>query len=302
MKRQELLSLSCLFVAWLHCPLSGLARSPSPPCRQEVRSDAKSLRDLINRRAGHVTRGDNLLALRGCPSTPLGPLLLRRSILPALTFHSQSPSRGKISARELGSTVKSKSRRPGPDAYVKATGVYSDTHGQSAALFGLAHLLGVELMPRIRHWRSLKLYRPDMTLRLERTVHLYGGVIDWALIESHWKEFLRVALAIQSGRVEASWVLTRLNGYSRRNKIYRAFRELGCVLRTIYLLRWIDSEELRRTATHEANKTEHFHDFAAHLNFGSHGILRTNSPVDQEKAVIANQLLANSVIAQTVVD
>jgi TnpA family transposase len=142
----------------------------------------------------------------------------------------------------------------------------------------------------------------DMTLRLERTAHLYGGVIDWALIESHWKEFLRVALAIQSGRVEASWVLTRLNGYSHRNKIYRALRELGCVLRTIYLLRWIDSEELRRTVTHEANKTEHFHDFAAHLNFGSHGILRTNSLVDQEKAVIANQLLANSIIAQTVVD
>jgi len=54
--------------------------------------------------------------------------------------------------------------------------------------------------------------------------------------------------------------------------------------------------------THEANKTEHFHDFAAHLNIGSRGVLRTNSPVDQEKAVIANQLLANSVIAQTVVD
>ena len=107
---------------------------------------------------------------------------------------------------------------------------------------------------------------------------------------------------IQSGRVEASWILTRLNSYSRRNIIYRAFRELGRVLRTIYLLRWIDSEELRRTVTHEANKTEHFHDFAAHLNIGSRGVLRTNSPVDQEKAVIANQLLANSVIAQTVVD
>lgn len=50
-----------------------------------------------------------------------------------------------------------------------------------------------------------------------------------------------MALAIQSGRVEASWILTRLNSYSRRNIIYRAFRELGRALRTIYLLRWIDS-------------------------------------------------------------
>jgi hypothetical protein len=63
-----------------------------------------------------------------------------------------------------------------------------------------------------------------------------------------------------------------------------------------------DSEELRRTVTHESNKTEHVHYFAAHLNFGSHPILRSNSPADQEKAVIANQLLADSIIAQTVVD
>jgi len=33
--------------------------------------------------------------------------------------------------------------------------VHADTHGQSAAIFGLAHLLGIELMPRIRHWKDL---------------------------------------------------------------------------------------------------------------------------------------------------
>jgi len=42
--------------------------------------------------------------------------------------------------------------------------------------------------------------------------------------------------------------------------------------------------------------------FGAVSEHRSRGVLRTNSPVDQEKAVIANQLLANSVIAQTVVD
>src|SRR5450631_2986604 len=147
------------------------------------------------------------------------------------------------------------------------------------------------LLARIRNWRSLTLYRSDLNINLSHTAHLYGGTIDWDLIESHWKEFLRVALAIQSGRVAPSWVLTRLNSYSRRNKLYRAFRELGRVFRTLYLLRWIDDDDLRRTVTHEANKVEHYHDFASHLNFGSHGVLRTNSRVDQEKAMIANQLV-----------
>ena len=37
--------------------------------------------------------------------------------------------------------------------------VHSDTHGQSAAIFGLAFLLGIELMPRIRSWQDLHLFR-----------------------------------------------------------------------------------------------------------------------------------------------
>ena len=61
--------------------------------------------------------------------------------------------------------------------------------------------------------------------------------------------------------------------------MFRAFRELGRVFRTLYLLRWIEDHDLRRTVTHEANKGEYYHDFAAHLNFGSHGVLRINSRV-----------------------
>jgi TnpA family transposase len=120
------------------------------------------------------------------------------------------------------------------ESNLKATGIYFDTHRQSAVLFAVAELFDVELLPRIRNWRSLTLYRPDLKINLRHTGHLYGGTIDWEMIESHWKEFIRVALAIQSGRVAPSWVLTRLNTYSRRNELYRAFRELGRVFRTLY--------------------------------------------------------------------
>jgi TnpA family transposase len=32
--------------------------------------------------------------------------------------------------------------------------IHADTQGQSTAIFGLAYLLGVELMPRIRNWKD----------------------------------------------------------------------------------------------------------------------------------------------------
>src|SRR5499433_893467 len=35
--------------------------------------------------------------------------------------------------------------------------LHADTQGQSTPVFGLAHLLGIHLMPRIRNWKDLKL-------------------------------------------------------------------------------------------------------------------------------------------------
>lgn len=180
--------------------------------------------------------------------------------------------------------------------------LHADTHGQSTAVFALAYLLGIELMPRIKNWRSLKLYRTGTKGHPKYTQHLFSGTIDWALIEAHWEDYLRVILAIQSGRISASWVLARFNRYNRRNRLYLAFQELGRVVRTVYLLRWIVDDTLRAGVTDGANKVETFHEFSDFLNFGSRGVLRTNNPTEQEKLTIYNQLVANAVILQNVAD
>jgi TnpA family transposase len=112
----------------------------------------------------------------------------------------------------------------------------------------------------------------------------------------------RVVLAIQSGRVSASWVLARLNSYSRNNRLYLAFQELGRVVRTVYLLRWITDDALRAGVTDGANKVETFHEFSDFLSFGSRGILKTNDPAEQEQQTVYNQLVANAVMLQNVAD
>lgn len=39
--------------------------------------------------------------------------------------------------------------------------VHADTQGQSTVVFGLCYLLGIKLMPRIRHWKDLTFFRPS---------------------------------------------------------------------------------------------------------------------------------------------
>jgi len=88
---------------------------------------------------------------------------------------------------------------------------------------------------------------------------------------------------------------------SRRNNVYKAFRELGRVIRTITLLRFISEPDLRQEITAATNKVEAYNAFSAWLRFG-HDAIERNDPAEQEKIIKFNQLLANCVIFHTALD
>ena len=127
--------------------------------------------------------------------------------------------------------------------------LHADTQGQSETVFGLAYLLAIQLMPRIRNWKHLTLYTPSERFATEQMKHireLFSDTIDWRLIETHLPDMLRVAISISLGKVRSSTILRKLGTESRKNKLYVAFRELGRVVRTIFLLHFINDEQLRR--------------------------------------------------------
>ncbi len=185
---------------------------------------------------------------------------------------------------------------------VKPSRVHADSHGQSAAVFGLAYLLGIELMPRIRRWQELTLYRSDNANSYAKIDTLFGGTVNWALIREHYPQFMQLALAIQSGALAPSAVLARVNSYSTGNRFALALKELGNAVRTTYLLEWVMDESLRRTVHKGTTKIERHHKFSKHLKFGAGGHLRSNDPADQEKAIVYNELVTNAVALQNVVD
>ncbi len=64
---------------------------------------------------------------------------------------------------------------------------------------------------------------------------LFTENVDWTLIETRLPDMLRVVLSIKAGRISASTVLRRLGTYSRKNRLYQAFCELGRVIRAALL-------------------------------------------------------------------
>ncbi|PGE83461.1 hypothetical protein COM62_31270, partial [Bacillus pseudomycoides] len=75
--------------------------------------------------------------------------------------------------------------------------LHSDTQGQNAPIFGLSYLLGIELMPRIRNWKNLKLLRPHHDSNYQHINELFTTSVNWNVIEEHYEDMLRVVMSIK---------------------------------------------------------------------------------------------------------
>jgi TnpA family transposase len=180
--------------------------------------------------------------------------------------------------------------------------IHADTQGQSLPVFGLATLLGFDLLPRIRNWRDLVFYRPEPGVRYKHIDSLFNAeAVDWGLIETHWPDLMRTVISIREGVLSSETLLRRLGNHSRKNRLYQAFRELGRAIRTIVLLRYLSEPELREGITAVTNKVEAFHGFSQWLMFGG-ALIGHNDPDYHEKIVKFNELIANCVIYQTTLD
>jgi TnpA family transposase len=179
--------------------------------------------------------------------------------------------------------------------------LHADTQGQSASVFGLCRLMGIKLMPRMRGLDEVTFYRPAKATRYRHIDALFGGEIDWNLIATHARDLIQVVLSIQAGRVMPSMLLRRLGTHNRRGLLYRAFRELGRVERTLFLLRFISSAEVRRTIRAETTKIEAYHDFLDWVSFGG-PVVKSGDPVEQEKQLKYASLVANTIMLSNVAD
>lgn len=179
--------------------------------------------------------------------------------------------------------------------------IHGDTQAQSYTVFALSHLLGIKLMPRIRGIKDLVFHRADSSKRYQHIDRLFSDDINWQVIETHLPDMLRVAVSIKLGKISASAILRRLGTYSRKNKLYFAFRELGKAIRTMFLLKYVGDVELRRLIHSETNKSEQFNGFAKKLFFGGEGEIAENIRHEQQKVIKYNHLVANMVILHNVV-
>lgn len=187
---------------------------------------------------------------------------------------------------------------------------YVDSHGQSEVAFAFSHLLGFDLLPRLKAIGKQKLYRPgdDKQGDYSNLESVLTRPINWDMIVQQYDEMIKYAAALKKGTADPESILRRFTRNNVQHPTYRALAELGKAVKTLFLCRYIGSEGLRQEINEGLNVVENWNSANSFIFYGKGGEVATNHLEDQELSVLSLHLLqicmvyVNTLMIQQVLD
>lgn len=170
---------------------------------------------------------------------------------------------------------------------------YVDSHGQSEVAFAFCHLLGFDLLPRLKAIASQKLYRSgdEQPGQYKYLDPILSRPINWDLIRQQYDEMIKYATALKQGTADPEAILRRFTRNNVQHPTYKALAELGKAIKTLFLCRYLGAESLRREIHEGLNVVENWNSANAFIFYGKGGEVATNRLEDQELSVLSLHLL-----------
>ena len=175
---------------------------------------------------------------------------------------------------------------------------YVDSHGQSAVGFAFSYVLGFDLLPRIKAIHKEKLYlpQPGTSQDYPHLQNVLTRSIRWHVIEEQYDQIIKFATAMRLGTADAESILRRFTKNNIQHPVYQALIELGKAVKTIFLCRYLHSEDLRREIQEGLNVVESSNSVNDFIFYGKLGEISTNRREDQELSMLCLHLLQNSLV------
>lgn len=177
-----------------------------------------------------------------------------------------------------------------------------DTTGFTETVFALFGALGLKFSPRIKDVSDQRLYRfgtkrdEESVLQSSLARSLLKGKVKERLILKHWDDIQRVAGSLKLGWVTSSLLVSRFEAKSRKSSLARAIQEYGRLQKTLFLLRYAESEDLRKRIGRQLNKGEDLHALRGFLFFAGEGKMKKRDPDEQGEQALCLNLLTDAVI------
>lgn len=113
----------------------------------------------------------------------------------------------------------------------------------------------------------------------------------WELMIRQYDEMVKYTTALRLGIADAEAILRRFTRGNVQHPTYKALAELGKVIKTIFLCRYLHSEALRREIHEELNIVKNWNSANGFIFYGDSGEVATNRLEAQKLSVLSLHLL-----------
>jgi TnpA family transposase len=172
----------------------------------------------------------------------------------------------------------------------------SDTNGFTEHLFALCALLGINFMPRLKDLPDQVLSRIDRDTDYGALQSLFRGRINIELILEQWDQLVRLAASLKDRLTPAHVVMQRLANANASDRLAGALSQLGRLIKTLHILRYIQDEKLRDAIQLQLNRGEFRHTLAKSLFFANWGTFRSGDYEEVMNKASCLSLLSNAVL------
>ncbi|MDO8606214.1 MAG: Tn3 family transposase [Phaeospirillum sp.] len=179
---------------------------------------------------------------------------------------------------------------------LEPTEIMTDTGAYTDVIFAIFWLLGYQFSPRIADIGGSRFWRVDPAADYGPLNKLAAHKAKTAIITENWDDMLRLAGSLKLGLVQAGGLIRTLQTKDRPTRLARALEELGRIVKTLYLLAYIDDEAYRRRILTQLNRGEGRHQLARVVFHGKRGELRQRYREGQEDQLGALGLVVNAII------
>ena len=173
----------------------------------------------------------------------------------------------------------------------------TDEHGFMEAIFCVTHLLGISYAPRFKNLKKHNLYqfRNSRDEEAEWAI-MPAKYVNEKAVRASWDDLLRLVATIRLKEATASEIFRRLNSYSRQHRLYAAMKAFGQIIKSMFILRYIDQVELRQAIEKQLSKVELANSFTRAVAVGNPRGIEHAEKEAQEIAEGCNRLIRNSII------
>ena len=172
----------------------------------------------------------------------------------------------------------------------------TDTEGYTEIVFALCFLLGFYFMPRIKNLKDQQLYRVEKDVNASVFAPLLTKTVDTAIIEEQWDAVMRLATSLKDRTTPAHVIVQRLTSSYPADRLSKAITNLGRIIKTEYILRYLTDPELRRRVQRQLNKGEYRQKLPRWIFFADQGEFLTGDYVEIMNKASSLSLVCNAVL------